>query len=195
MAKSMAALWVVRSVLPRALYLDMARLTTRKLVRRRRGGMRSARTIRPMVPARSAAASASAMAVGRTRPPRTSITSDRDAAEARQPVAVVEPGQDGELRGPAPGTPDTQPSRLASALGLAPLCHCLRTRPAPGKPASGYWKWAKTLLELNTSVSTNSLRLSSSPSSDIAPTRQNQLSISCCPAWTISRVVVLVQVA
>jgi hypothetical protein len=58
MAMSMVALRVVRSVLPRALYLDMARLTTRGLVRSRRAGMRLARTVRPMVPARSVAAPA-----------------------------------------------------------------------------------------------------------------------------------------
>ena len=40
MAMSMVALRVVRSVLPRALYLDMARLTTRGLVRSRRAGVR-----------------------------------------------------------------------------------------------------------------------------------------------------------
>ena len=49
----MAVLRVARSTFPRALYLDMARLTTRGLVRGRRAGMRLARTRRPMVPARS----------------------------------------------------------------------------------------------------------------------------------------------
>ena len=52
---AMVALRVVRSTLPRALYLDMARLTTRGLTRSRRPGMRLARTRRPIVPARSMA--------------------------------------------------------------------------------------------------------------------------------------------
>ena len=55
---SMVALRVVRSMVPRALYLDIARLTTRGLVRSRRGSIRLARTVRPMVPARSMAAPA-----------------------------------------------------------------------------------------------------------------------------------------
>jgi hypothetical protein len=38
--------------LPRALYLDMARLTTRGLTRSRRLGMRLDRMRRPMFPAR-----------------------------------------------------------------------------------------------------------------------------------------------
>jgi len=50
MAMSMVALWVARSMVLRALYLEMARLTTRGLVRSRRVGMRLARTVRPMVP-------------------------------------------------------------------------------------------------------------------------------------------------
>ena len=49
----MVALRVVRSTLPLALYLDMARLTARGLVRSRLLGIRLARTCRPMVPARS----------------------------------------------------------------------------------------------------------------------------------------------
>ena len=56
---AMVALRVVRSTLPRALYLDMARLTTRGLVRSRLPGMRLARTSRPIVPARSATGPAS----------------------------------------------------------------------------------------------------------------------------------------
>lgn len=48
-AMAMVALRVVRSVPgPRALYLDMARLTTRGLVRSRRLGTRLPRTRRPM---------------------------------------------------------------------------------------------------------------------------------------------------
>ena len=54
MAMVMVALRVVRSTLPLALYLDMARLTARGLMRGRLGGMGLARTCRPMVPARSA---------------------------------------------------------------------------------------------------------------------------------------------
>ena len=50
---SMVALRVVRSTLPRALYLDMARLTTRGLMRSRLAGMRLARTSLPISPARS----------------------------------------------------------------------------------------------------------------------------------------------
>ena len=53
MAMSMVAVRVVRSMMPWALYLERARLTTRGLVRGRRGGMRLARTARPMTPARS----------------------------------------------------------------------------------------------------------------------------------------------
>ena len=49
----MVALRVVRSTLPLALYLDMARLTTRGLVRGRLLGIRLARTSLPIVPARS----------------------------------------------------------------------------------------------------------------------------------------------
>ena len=52
---AMVALQVVRSILPLALYLDMARLTTRGLRRSRRAGIGLARTSRPIVPARSAA--------------------------------------------------------------------------------------------------------------------------------------------
>ena len=50
---AMVALRVVRSTLPLALYLDMARLTTRGLTRGRLAGMRLARTSRPISPARS----------------------------------------------------------------------------------------------------------------------------------------------
>jgi len=50
---SMVALQLVRSTVPRALYLDMARLTTRGLTRSRLAGIRLARTRRPIVPARS----------------------------------------------------------------------------------------------------------------------------------------------
>ena len=48
---------------PRALYLEMARLTERGLVRTRRTGMRMARTSRPMRPARSMTVSAMTPAV------------------------------------------------------------------------------------------------------------------------------------
>ena len=52
---AMTALRVVRSTLPRALYLDMARLTTRGLTRSRLPGIRLARTSQPIFPARSVA--------------------------------------------------------------------------------------------------------------------------------------------
>ena len=52
---AMPALRVVRSTLPLALYLDMARLTTRGLTRGLLPGMRLASTRRPIVPARSTA--------------------------------------------------------------------------------------------------------------------------------------------
>jgi len=53
MVMAMVALRVVRSTLPLALYLDMARLTARGLTRSRLLGIRLARTCRPIVPARS----------------------------------------------------------------------------------------------------------------------------------------------
>ena len=53
MTMAIAALRVVRSTLPLAGYLDMARLTTRGLVRSRLPGSRLARTSRPIAPARS----------------------------------------------------------------------------------------------------------------------------------------------
>ena len=49
------ALQVVGSILPRALYLDRARLATRGLMRSRRAGMSAARTRRRIFPARSVA--------------------------------------------------------------------------------------------------------------------------------------------
>jgi len=52
---SRVALRVVRSVVPVALYLDMARLTTRGLVRSRRLGIRLARMSLPIAPVRSVA--------------------------------------------------------------------------------------------------------------------------------------------
>ena len=52
---AMVALRVERSTLPLALYLDMARLTTRGLIRSRLLGIRLASTSQPIVPARSAA--------------------------------------------------------------------------------------------------------------------------------------------
>src|ERR1700735_3160883 len=53
MAMAMVALRVVRSTLPLAGYLDMARLTTRGLVRSRLPGRRLGRPSRPISPARS----------------------------------------------------------------------------------------------------------------------------------------------
>src|ERR1700692_3242741 len=53
MAMSMVALQVAWLTLPRARYLDRARLTTRGLTRGLRPGIRLARTARPMSPARS----------------------------------------------------------------------------------------------------------------------------------------------
>ena len=47
MAMAMVALRVARSTVPRALYLDMARLTARGLMRGRLVGIRLARTCRP----------------------------------------------------------------------------------------------------------------------------------------------------
>ena len=52
---SMVAVRLVRSTLPLALYLDMAHLTVRGLVRGRLPGSRLARTFPPIVPARSVA--------------------------------------------------------------------------------------------------------------------------------------------
>src|SRR5215813_506312 len=50
----MVAWWVARLVVgPRALYLDMARLTVRVLTRRRRVGIGLASRWRPMAPGRS----------------------------------------------------------------------------------------------------------------------------------------------
>jgi len=48
MVMAMVALQVVRSTLPLALYLDMARLTTRGLTRSRLLGIRLARTSLPI---------------------------------------------------------------------------------------------------------------------------------------------------
>jgi hypothetical protein len=59
----------VRSTLPRALYLDMARLTTRGLTRGRLLGMRLARTSLPIVPARPARGCGPAPARPRCRYP------------------------------------------------------------------------------------------------------------------------------
>jgi hypothetical protein len=61
MAMAMVAVRVARSTLPRALCLDMARLTTRGLMRGRLPGVRLAGTSRPLVPAGSAAGPAARM--------------------------------------------------------------------------------------------------------------------------------------
>ena len=74
MAMAMLALRVVRSTLPLALYLDMARLTTRGLTRGRLPGMRLASTRRPMFPARSTA--------GPARTPAARMTWSRAALRA-----------------------------------------------------------------------------------------------------------------
>ena len=67
MAMSMVVLRVVRSTLPLALYLDMARLTTPGLMRGRLAGMRPTRTGLPIFPARSVTAPAVMPAARMTR--------------------------------------------------------------------------------------------------------------------------------
>ena len=79
MAMAMTALRVVRSTLPRALYLDMARLTTRGLTRSRLPGIRLARTSRPIFPARSVA--------GPARTPAARMTWSREALRATAKLA------------------------------------------------------------------------------------------------------------
>ena len=76
---AMVALRVVRSTLPRALYLDMARLTTRGLMRSRLLGIRLARTSRPIVPARSV--------TGPARTPAARMTWSRAAFRATVKLA------------------------------------------------------------------------------------------------------------
>ena len=79
MAMAMAALRVVRSTLPLALYLDMARLTARGLTRRRLLGIRLARTSLPIVPASSVTAPA--------RTPAARMTWSRAAFRATAKLA------------------------------------------------------------------------------------------------------------
>ena len=71
---AMVALRVARSTLPLALYLDMARLTTRGVIRSRPGGIRLARTSQPIVPARRAA--------GPAETPEAKVTWSRAAFRA-----------------------------------------------------------------------------------------------------------------
>ena len=86
---AMVALRVVRSTLPRALYLDMARLTARGLTRSGRPGMRLARTRRPIVPARSTA--------GPARTPAARMTWSRAAFRA-----IVKLARSGSMPGTVP---------------------------------------------------------------------------------------------
>ena len=79
MVMAMVGLRVARSTLPRALYLDMARLTTRGLMRSRLPGIRLARTSRPIVPVRSA--------VGPARTPAVRMTWSRAAFRATVKLA------------------------------------------------------------------------------------------------------------
>ena len=79
MAMAMAALRVVRSTLPLALYLDMARLTARGLTRKRLLGIRLARTSLPIVPVRSVTAPA--------RTPAARMTWSRAAFRAMEKLA------------------------------------------------------------------------------------------------------------
>src|SRR5258707_253154 len=84
MVMVMSALRVVRSVLPVALYLDRARLTTRGLMRGRLGGMRVARTARPITPARSVP--------GPSRMPAARVTWSRAVLRAVVRLARSGPG-------------------------------------------------------------------------------------------------------
>jgi hypothetical protein len=88
MATSIVALQVVRPTLPQVLYLDMARLTTRGLMRSRLPGTRSARTRPPIFPVKSVKASAEAVAAAEASRPVTCMTAARraglEAAAARR---------------------------------------------------------------------------------------------------------------
>ena len=63
---SVVTLQAARSTLPPALYLDMARLTARGLMRSRLAGIRLARTVPPIFPARTVTAPAVATAARMT---------------------------------------------------------------------------------------------------------------------------------
>jgi hypothetical protein len=88
----MIALRVARSTLPLALYLDMARLTTRGLVRSRLPGIRLARTSRPIFPARSVA--------GLAMTPAARMTWSRAAFRATEKLA-----RSGSVPGTVPAAP------------------------------------------------------------------------------------------
>ena len=86
---SMVALYVVLSTFPLALYLDMARLTTRGLMRSRLPGMRLARTARPIWPARSTRVSAKTPAAWMTWSRAESRATEKLARSGSVPGAVL----------------------------------------------------------------------------------------------------------
>src|SRR6202012_612117 len=73
--------------------------------------------------------------------------------------------------------------------------HWLASRWSAGSSGLPAAKTAKHLLELKTSVTVRADQVSGRPSSRMAPARQNQLSISCWPASTISLPVTVSQAA
>jgi hypothetical protein len=86
---SMVALYVVLSTFPLALYLDMARLTTRGLMRSLRSGMRQARTRRPIRPARSMLVPAMTPAAWMTWSRAESRATEKLARSGSVPGAVL----------------------------------------------------------------------------------------------------------